>query len=45
MNPQRTAHGLGLDPVAADWPALNEADIQQLLHEYPQLGQLRSLPG
>jgi Ser/Thr protein kinase RdoA (MazF antagonist) len=43
MNPQRTAHGLGLDPVAADWPALHEADIQQLLHEYPQLGQLRSL--
>jgi Ser/Thr protein kinase RdoA (MazF antagonist) len=43
MNPQRTAHGLGLDPVAADWPALHETDLQQLLRDYPQLGQLRSL--
>ena len=24
MNPQRTAHGLGVEPVAADWPALHE---------------------
>src|SRR5450830_412607 len=43
MNPQRTAHGLGLEPVAADWPALHEADIEQLLREYPQLGPLHSL--
>jgi len=43
MNPARTAHGLGLDPVAADWPALHESDIEQLLLDYPQLGQLRSL--
>lgn len=43
MNPQRTAHGLGLDPVAADWPALHENDIEQLLRDYPQLGPLHSL--
>ena len=43
MNPQRTSHGLGLEPVAADWPALHEADIEQLLVGYPQLGPLHSL--
>jgi Ser/Thr protein kinase RdoA (MazF antagonist) len=43
MNPQRTAHGLGLEPVAADWPALHETDIEHLLHDYPQLGPLQSL--
>jgi len=43
MKPERTAHGLGLDPVAADWPALQENDIEQLLRDYPQLGQLSSL--
>ena len=43
MKPQRTSHGLGLEPVAADWPALHESDIEQLLRHYPQLGALRSL--
>jgi Ser/Thr protein kinase RdoA (MazF antagonist) len=43
MNAQRTAHGLGLEPVAADWPALHENDIEQLLRDYPQLGALHSL--
>jgi len=43
MNPQRTAHGLGLEPVAADWPALHETDIEHLLGDYPQLGPLHSL--
>lgn len=43
MNPQRTSHGLGVEPVAADWPALHESDIEQLLRDYPQLGPLRSL--
>jgi Ser/Thr protein kinase RdoA (MazF antagonist) len=43
MNPQRTSHGLGVEPVAADWPALHESDIEQLLRHYPQLGALRSL--
>lgn len=43
MNPQRTAHGLGMEPVAADWPALHESDIEQLLRNYPQLGALHSL--
>ncbi len=41
--PIRTAHGLGLAPVAADWPALRERDIERLLLEYPQLGALHSL--
>jgi Ser/Thr protein kinase RdoA (MazF antagonist) len=41
--PLRTAHGLGLEPVAADWPALREADVERLLLEYPQLGVLHSL--
>lgn len=41
--PTRTAHGLGLEPVAADWPALREGDIERLLLEYPQLGALHSL--
>lgn len=41
--PLRTAHGLTKDPVAADWPALREADVQRLLLEYPQLGALHSL--
>ncbi|KAF1027228.1 MAG: Homoserine kinase [Pseudomonas sp.] len=45
MNPatERTAHGLGTEPVAADWPALHERDIEQLLRDYPQLGPLQSL--
>ncbi|KAA6175616.1 MULTISPECIES: phosphotransferase [Pseudomonas] len=43
MNPQRTAHGLSLEPVVADWPALHESDIEQLLRDYPQLGPLHSL--
>jgi Ser/Thr protein kinase RdoA (MazF antagonist) len=43
MNPQRTAHGLGLEPVTADWPALHETDIEHLLRDYPQLGPLHSL--
>ncbi|MGY4533130.1 Ser/Thr protein kinase RdoA (MazF antagonist) [Pseudomonas sp. TE3786] len=41
--PVRTAHGLGLEPVAADWPALREGDVQRLLLEYPQLGVLHGL--
>ncbi|WP_230013667.1 phosphotransferase enzyme family protein [Pseudomonas chlororaphis] len=39
----RTAHGLGLDPVAADWPALVDSDIEQLLLDYPQLGRLQEV--
>ncbi len=41
--PIRTAHGLGLELVAADWPALRERDIERLLLEYPQLGALHSV--
>lgn len=37
------AHGLGLEPVAADWPALLTHDVEQLLLGYPQLGAPLSL--
>lgn len=37
------AHGLGLDPVAADWPTLHARDVEQLLLGYPQLGAPLSL--
>ncbi|RON51591.1 phosphotransferase enzyme family protein [Pseudomonas frederiksbergensis] len=37
------SHGLSLDPVAADWPALQTRDVEQLLLGYPQLGAPLSL--
>lgn len=37
------AHGLGLEPVAADWPPLDNHDVEQLLLGYPQLGAPLSL--
>lgn len=43
QTPPRTAHGLGLEPVAADWPALRDSDVERLLLEYPDLGALHSL--
>ncbi|BBN55765.1 aminoglycoside phosphotransferase [Pseudomonas chlororaphis subsp. aurantiaca] len=43
LNAVRTAHGLGLDPVAADWPALGESDIEYLLLDYPNLGHLQAV--
>ncbi|WP_437883795.1 phosphotransferase enzyme family protein [Pseudomonas sp. LRF_L74] len=39
----RIAHGLGLDPVAADWPALRDEDAERVLQHYPQLGALREM--
>ncbi|KAF1072975.1 MAG: Stress response kinase A [Pseudomonas citronellolis] len=41
--PPRLAHGMGLEPVAADWPALCEADIEQLFARVPAAGALRAL--
>lgn len=31
-------HGLGLDPVATDWPALRPDDVEQVLAHFPVLG-------
>ncbi|MFJ2449201.1 phosphotransferase enzyme family protein [Pseudomonas sp. NPDC087626] len=33
-----SAHGLGLEPVAAQWAPLQADDVAQLLRGYPQLG-------
>lgn len=38
-----TAHGLSLEPVAADWPALQADDVEQLLRGYPQLGSVQRI--
>lgn len=36
--PSRIAHGMGLQPVQADWPALSQDDVEQVLRHYPGLG-------
>lgn len=45
MSQQSThqAHGMGLDPVAADWPALNAEEVSRLLAGFPQAGDLCGL--
>jgi Ser/Thr protein kinase RdoA (MazF antagonist) len=37
------AHGLGLEPVEADWPAISAADVELLLSGFAQVGVLREL--
>lgn len=37
------AHGLGLEPVAADWPAISAEAVEQLLRRYPEIGALQAL--
>ena len=37
------AHGLGLDPVAGDWPQLQADAVEQLLHGFANIGTLRAL--
>lgn len=37
------AHGLGFEPVQADWPAISTEDVQQLLSRYPDAGTVREL--
>jgi len=37
------AHGLGLEPVEADWPAISAADVKLLLSGFAQVGALREL--
>lgn len=38
-----SAHGVGLEPVQADWPAIGDAAIEQLLSHYPAVGTLREV--
>lgn len=35
---KRLSHGMGLEPVEADWPALTEAEVAALLQDFPQAG-------
>ncbi|MBD9579174.1 phosphotransferase [Pseudomonas sp. PDM23] len=35
---KRISHGMGLEPVEADWPALTEAEVGDLLAAFPQVG-------
>ncbi|WP_193453118.1 phosphotransferase enzyme family protein [Pseudomonas nitroreducens] len=35
---KRLSHGMGLEPVEADWPALTEAEVAVLLQDFPQAG-------
>ncbi|MBV4542066.1 phosphotransferase enzyme family protein [Pseudomonas vlassakiae] len=41
--PVRIAHGMGLQPVAADWPALSQQDVEDVLQHFPQVGAVHSL--
>jgi len=34
---------MGLDPVEPDWPALTEAEIQNLLLRYPAIGRVKGI--
>lgn len=36
-------HGMGLDAVAPDWPALREEEVAALLRHYPRAGSLRAM--
>ncbi|TBU98973.1 phosphotransferase enzyme family protein [Stutzerimonas kirkiae] len=40
---KHTAHGLGLEPVEPDWPALEEAEVAGLLARYPRLGSVHAI--
>ena len=39
----RIGHGMGQEPVVADWPALRQEDVEQLLAHYPQLSELQQI--
>ncbi|WCD77817.1 phosphotransferase enzyme family protein [Pseudomonas sp. TUM22785] len=41
--PIRIAHGMGAQPVEADWPALQQRDVEQVLQRFPQLGAVQQL--
>lgn len=40
---QPTAHGMGLEPVAPDWPRLAQDETERLLQRYPQLGAVQAI--
>lgn len=33
------SHGMGVDPVISDWPALTSAEVARILRQYPGVGQ------
>ena len=35
---KRLSHGMGLEPVEPDWPALNEKEVHALLQDFAQVG-------
>ncbi|MGC4012683.1 MAG: hypothetical protein QM805_29165 [Pseudomonas sp.] len=35
---KRLSHGMGLDPVEPDWPALTAAEVRALLADFPAAG-------
>ncbi|MBA6116764.1 aminoglycoside phosphotransferase family protein [Pseudomonas putida] len=41
--PSRIAHGMGLQPVQADWPALSQADVEDVLQHFPRIGAVEPL--
>jgi len=41
--PVRIAHGMGLQPVQADWPALSQQDVEDVLRHFPQVGAVHAL--
>ncbi|MEN5300610.1 aminoglycoside phosphotransferase family protein [Pseudomonas sp. TWI628] len=41
--PLRIAHGMGLQPVQADWPALTQQAVEDVLQHFPQVGAVHSL--
>jgi len=41
--PSRIAHGMGLQPVQADWPALSQGDVEDVLNHFPRIGAVAPL--
>jgi Ser/Thr protein kinase RdoA (MazF antagonist) len=41
--PLRMAHGMGVQPVEADWPALTQVDVEAVLSHFPRLGTVGPL--
>lgn len=36
-------HGMGLEPVVSDWPALSATDVEQVLAHFPQVGTAQAI--
>ncbi|MGE8323202.1 MAG: phosphotransferase enzyme family protein, partial [Pseudomonas sp.] len=41
--PSRIAHGMSLQPVEADWPALTQRDVEDVLKHFPRIGAVAPL--